>query len=177
MPQDMSYNKPSSADVPAVPPPAPRESQKLKLSAYAKEVATTIGIALSGGVAGYVIGKLTPRAILDRASEATHSVMKKLWANAPRKEWTPMELAARGAILTSIYSAFRAWRKTEGKQLRVKDIHSEVYAAMDAGELKGQVEQNERIQSGLKALTNTITPRGAYTEEAAKETAPAPLGR
>jgi len=166
--------------------PAPRRSGELGVMAFLKNALTPIAIATGCTVAGFVIGRFAPKPFLEALQRQTISLKNSVFSLFGSKgvhevidevikhdfvKNAPHRLAAWGGGIGSVYAGFREWRKGTAKELGVKDIHADLQQAIDPAQLQKEVEQNQRVQDGIRTLMETgpahssrIAPRGAYSD-------------
>jgi hypothetical protein len=161
----------ADATLPKLAPPAQRESKKLGVWDFAKSVLLVIAITKLSAAAGYVAGRFTPNEMLPRRWR--HIQVKEVLG----KKYYP--LATYAAFVTGSVGGYiegwRHWRKDKAKQLGVKDIHADIYTELNPQILQAEVEQNQRIQDGIKTIIEQRRPAATHAEAEAKAPSPEAL--
>lgn len=130
-----------------------RASQNIKIIDYVKELVPIAASTALGAVVGWIGGK--------------HLEAKNLKIDAKIKE-IPIDRergAKIGAYIAGIYSAFHHWKKTEGRQLGISAISSDLNTVLSAEHLESQARKQAEIIEGIKTLRNTPLPQKSYVEE------------
>jgi|GEM_PF-1000583 len=106
--------------------PTPRKSNELGIVDFIKEWGLSILLVKGASVLGFLYGKKTDK--------------------------DPMITSAVAGTVAGYIELYRHWSKDKKKQLAVGDLHQEIYNVADPSELNSQLEQNGRIQAGIKQI-------------------------
>lgn len=135
---------------------APATSQPVQTSFrdYVKyNVKPIVVHVLSGNILGYIVARMAPPATsLKMLSESTLSRLKQLHILTPDAKWHAAVVAQITGVIGGIYAGYRVWKRNEASRLSIKDIHKDVTNAIDPGEMEAQMEQNQRIQNGIRQI-------------------------
>ena len=125
-----------------------RESQNVKPGPFITNYIVILGLTAVGAAVGFFTGKaLEPRNIklgkLAAYKFATEKVDRQAGLIA-------------GTEVGAIWGVFHHWKKAEGKQIGIKNLSTDLRAAMDPAQLEKETQKEETLAKDLQRLENQL---------------------
>ena len=147
-----------------------RESQNIKPTPFILDYAALIGVTVFGAIAGVLIGK-----VMEPRNISLGKLAKWKFGSDKLDRTSGMVI---GTEVAGIWGLFQHWKKSEGKQLGIKNVTKDLHEALSPEQLEQDTQKEEALLADLQRLQERLNKPVSHgaTVTTRREAAPQQTG-